>query len=315
MKNRIITLFLLASSLLFTAKDTSAQQDPQYSHYMFNGFVFNPSLAGNKPSLSMVGLFRAQYVGFDGGPQTQTISAHMPAPSLKGGIGLHIINDQIGFERNLHFAASYAYKYELPTGNISAGASLGFIQRTLDGAKLKALTPGDPLIPAGSVNAVKPDINLGLTYNTDAYYVGFSTTHLTRPNMSFDVPGTSEYNSVVHYYLTGGYNFVLSPSIEIKPSVMIKMARTSSFDINALAFYNQKYWGGLSYRLNDAIVAIAGMNLTDRIKMSYSYDYTISNLSLTSNGSAGSHEIILGYDVVLVKKIKTDVIIKTPRFL
>ena len=104
MKNRILTLFLLASTLLFTAKDTRAQQDPQYSHYMFNSFVFNPSLAGNKPSLSMVGLFRAQYVGFDGGPQTQTISAHMPAPSLKGGIGLHIINDQIGFERNLQVA-------------------------------------------------------------------------------------------------------------------------------------------------------------------------------------------------------------------
>ncbi len=315
MKNRILTLFLLASSLLFTAKDSSAQQDPQYSHYMFNSFVFNPSLAGSKPSLSMIGLFRAQYVGFDGGPQTQTISAHMPAPGLKGGVGVHIINDQIGFERNLHFAASYAYKYELPTGNLSAGISVGFLQRTLDGSKLKALTPGDPLIPAGTVNAVKPDVNFGLTYNTDAYYVGFSTTHLTTPNMSFDVPGTSEYKSVVHYYLTGGYNLVLSPSIEIKPSVMIKVAKTSSFDINALAFYNQKYWGGLSYRLNDAIVAIAGMNLTERIKMSYSYDYTLSNLSLTSNGSTGSHEILLGYDVVFVKKIKTDVIIKTPRFL
>ncbi len=315
MKNRIRCICLVITSLFLGANSSFAQQDPHYSHYMFNSFVFNPALAGNKESLSMVGLFRAQYVGFDGGPTTQTISAHMPVPALKGGVGLHIVNDQIGYERNLNFMASYAYKYQMATGLLSVGASLGILQRTLEGGKLVAINPGDPKLPVGTVNAVKPDINFGLLYNTDQYYVGLSTSHLTRPTFKFDVPGTSEYRSIFHYYLTGGYNMNINPSLDFKPSVILLYSKTMSAEANAMLFYNQKFWGGLSYRLNDALIGIVGLNITERIKMSYSYDYTLSKLNQSSNGSNGSHEFLIGYDVIFVKKVKTDVIIKTPRFL
>lgn len=310
MKNKFRLLLLL---LILVGFKTFAQQDPQYSHYMFNGFVFNPAIAGSKESLSALGLFRTQYVGVDGGPQTQTISAHMPIPSITSGVGIHILNDKIGAgNSNLSFMASYAYKYQLATGTLSGGLALGFIQRTLDGSKLITGSPGDPVIPTGTLNAVKLDVNAGVFYNTELYYVGLSATHLNRANMGFDGIKAGEYTNVIHTNLVAGYNWNVSPSLDVKPSVLIKYSKALSFDLNAMAFINQKFWGGLSYRLNDAIIGIVGLNVTPSIKFSYAYDYTLSNLNVASTGS---HEAILGYDVIFKKKIKTDVIIKTPRFL
>ncbi len=260
-----------------------------------------------------MGLFRTQFVGVDGGPVTQTVSGHMPVPKIRGGAGIHIINDEIGYERMLTFLASYAYKHQMANGVLSGGLSLGFIQRTLEGDKFKASSPvTDPSIPSGNVNAITPDVNLGVLYTTELYFVGASLTHLNKGSLNFDVPGTSNYRNAHHYYLTGGYNWSLNPSVDIKPSVLFKYTKSLQFDVNTMVYYNQKFWGGLSYRLNDAIVGLVGFNITDKIKMGYSYDYTLSKLNLNSSGS---HEVFVGYDMTFGKRIKTDVIIKTPRFL
>ncbi len=313
MKNRFSRVYLFVFISMLWAAKSFAQQDAQYSHYMFNGYVFNPALAGSKESLSALGLFRTQFVGVEGGPQTQTISAHMPIQTISSGVGLHIVNDKIGAGNNsLSFMASYAYKYQLANGQLSAGIALGFIQRTLDGSKLISNTPGDPSIPTGTLTAVKPDINLGFLYNTELYYVGLSATHLNMADMAFDGVASSAYKNVIHTNLIAGYNWNINPSLDVKPSVLLKYSTAFSFDVSAMAFLNQRYWGGVSYRLNDAIIGIVGLNITPQIKFSYAYDYTLSNLNESSNGS---HEVILGYDVVFKKKVKTDVIIKTPRFL
>jgi type IX secretion system PorP/SprF family membrane protein len=237
----------------------------------------------------------------------------MPIPNINSGVGLHILNDKIGAgNTNLTFMASYAYKYQLASGTLSGGLAVGFIQRTLDGTKLVSGDPGDPVIPTGTLNAVKLDVNIGAFYNTELYYVGLSATHLNRAYMGFDGTKAGEYRNVIHTNLVAGYNWNISPSLDVKPSVLIKYSKALSFDLNAMAFINQKFWGGLSYRLNDAIIGIVGLNITPQIKFSYAYDYTLSNLNVASTGS---HEAILGYDVIFKKKIKTDVIIKTPRFL
>lgn len=313
MKNILRRSYILLLFIVLFGAKAFAQQDAQYSHYMFNGFVFNPAIAGNKESLSALGLFRTQFVGIDGGPQTQSISAHMPIANISSGIGLHIVNDRIGAGNNtLNFMASYAYRYQMASGILSGGLALGFIQRTLDGSKLTTNDPNDPLVPAGTLNAVKPDINIGAMYNTEQYYVGLSATHLNMASMGFDGIASSEYKNVIHTNLMAGYNWNVNPSIDIKPSVLLRYSTAFTFDVSAMAFFNQKYWGGLSYRLDDAIIGIVGLNITPSIKFSYAYDYTLSDLNIGSNGS---HEVILGYDVVIKKKIRPDVIIKTPRFL
>lgn len=313
MKNIFRRIYLLLAFTMVFAAKLFAQQDAQYSHYMFNGFVFNPALAGSKESLSALGLFRTQFVGVDGGPTTQTISAHMPIPNITSGIGLHIVNDRIGIgNRTLNFMASYAYRYQMANGVLSGGLSLGFIQRTLDPSELVTNDPNDPAIPTGTVNAVKPDINLGAMYSTDQYWIGLSATHLNMANMAFDGLNSSEYRNVIHTNLMAGYNYSLNPSIDLKPSVLLRYSTSLTFDASVMAFLNQKYWAGLSYRLDDAIIGIVGLNITPNIKFSYAYDYTLSNLNIASNGS---HEVILGYDVTFKKKVRPDVIIKTPRFL
>jgi type IX secretion system PorP/SprF family membrane protein len=313
MKNSLRRIYILLLFIALFGTRALAQQDAQYSHYMFNGFVFNPAIAGNKESLSALGLFRTQFVGIDGGPQTQSISAHMPIANISSGIGLHIVNDRIGAGNNtLNFMASYAYRYQMASGILSGGLALGFIQRTLDGSKLTTNDPNDPLVPTGTLNAVKPDINIGAMYNTEQYYVGLSATHLNMANMGFDGIASSEYKNVIHTNLMAGYNWNVNPSIDIKPSVLLRYSTAFTFDVSAMAFFNQKYWGGLSYRLDDAIIGIVGLNITPSIKFSYAYDYTLSDLNIGSNGS---HEVILGYDVVIKKKIRPDIIIKTPRFL
>ncbi len=313
MKKNFRSIYLLIVLLVLLGFKSFAQQDAQYSHYMFNGFVFNPALAGSKESLSALGLFRTQFVGIDGGPQTSTFSAHMPINTINSGVGLHIINDRIGVANStLNFMASYAYKYQMANGILSGGISLGMIQRTIDGSSYVPDQTGDNAIPAGKANVVKPDINIGVLYNTEQYYVGLSATHLNRPNLDFVGSGNTEYRNNIHTNLVVGYNWNVNPIIDIKPSVLVKYATAVSFDVNAMAFINQKYWGGLSYRLNDAIIGIVGFNITPQIKFSYAYDYTLSNLN---QASTGSHEVILGYDVVFKKKVRPDVIIKTPRFL
>jgi type IX secretion system PorP/SprF family membrane protein len=303
----------LVFAALFVFNKTYAQQDPQYSHYMFNNLVLNPAVAGTKESLSIVGLFRTQFVGVDGGPQTQTVSAHMPLERIKSGIGLHVVNDKIGFENSLNFAGNYSYIYDMGGAKLSGGISLGFIQKAVDGSKLKASVGGDRAIPEGNVNALAIDLGLGALYFTDQYYVGLSTSHLTQPSLKLPTStGGIEYKSARHYYLTGGYNYTLNPVIDIKPSVLIKYAKSVSFDVSALAFYNQRLWAGLSYRYNDAVIGIVGFKVTNNLNLSYSYDYTLSKLNLESSGS---HEVLLGYDLIFGKSIKSDVIIKTPRFL
>lgn len=312
MKHKLLYTCLIVLFVFIGTRRVSAQQDPHYSHYMFNSYVFNPALAGSKESLSMVGLFRTQFVGIEGGPKTQSISAHMPVAPLHGGAGLHIVNDQVGYERMLTFLASYAYRYQMANGILAAGASLGFMQRTLQGDKLIAAQP-DAAVPNTTVNAIKPDINLGVLYSTEQYYVGLSASHLNQANLNYELPvNNSNYKNVLHYYLTAGYNWNLNPTIDIKPSVILKQSKSLQAEANVMLFYNQKIWGGLSYRLDDALIGIVGFNVTDRIKLSYAYDYTLSKLSVSSKGS---HEVLLGYDVTFAKKIKTDVIIKTPRFL
>ncbi len=306
------TLFLISFCLLFNLT-SQAQQDPQYTQFMFNNLVLNPAVAGSKESISIFALTRYQWVGLEGSPETQTISVHKPFESISSGIGFHIINDNIGFSNSLSFMADYAYKYELPNGTLSAGVSLGMVQNSLDGSQLRAVDPTDTRIPISNENSIGLDAGLGLYYNAENFYVGLSTTHINASRIKLATP-TSETDSRLarHIYLTGGYIYPLSANVEIRPSVLIKVQNQAQFELNTNVFLRQKYWAGVSYRSSDAISALIGLNITESIRLGYSYDINVSGLSAYNNGS---HEITLGYDLFVLPRIKSDIIIKTPRFL
>lgn len=305
--------FLVLNACVFTA---FAQQDAQYSHFMFNGLAFNPAVAGSKESISALALYRTQWVGWEDAPKTQTLSIHAPLRNIKSGVGIHLINDELGQESNLEVSLSYAYKLELGNGVLSAGLNLGFYQQALDGTKLKPEDQTDGAIPKTKANDIAGDIGLGLYYSTENFYAGISSRHINQPKIAYDAGATGKSFTVVrHHYLTAGYTYNLSPKFDIKPSVLLKLDKLNNApqpEVNVNVFYNQKMWAGISYRHADALLPLVGFNLTDKIRLSYSYDVTLTPIA---GYSGGSHEIMLGYDFFLVSKAKTDIIIKTPRFL
>jgi len=267
------------------------QQDPQYSQYMHSRLVTNPGYAGNNDAICGTLVYRNQWTGFGDEPKTALFSFDMPVKALKGGVGLNVTaQDQLGFEKNLYANLAYAYRMDLGAGKLGIGIGLGYVQKGIDGTKFVYYDQGDGNIPTGNVSGGTFDLALGGYYQDDNLYVGLSSLHL--------IEGEIKYDNVVtklsrHYYLTAGYNYELTPDLMLKPSFLVKSdAATQQFDINCNVMYKNRFWGGLGYRLQDAIVIMAGIEIIPNLKFGYSYDMTTSDIKTYSSGT---HEIVLGY--------------------
>lgn len=312
-QNLFLLFFIFSSHILY------AQQDAQFSQFMFNNLVYNPAVAGSKDAINIVGLFRTQMVGVDGHPVTRTVSVNGPINSIHSGVGFHINDDAIAFNKTINVLGSYAYKFELDEDrHLAVGLNMGFIQSSLDGSKLKPIQAGDPEINSASATDIAFDLGFGALYTTSDYYLGLSISHLPQSDLNYSSNSGSGGPGIQvkqHYYLTGGYNFSINENLDIKPAAIIKFHKLGALpqaEINALAFLRQKVWFGLSYRFQDAMIGMAGFNVNERLKVGYSYDFTVSKLIQSSNGS---HEIFIGYDINVAPKSKDNIIIRSPRFL
>jgi len=286
---------LLIMFFLFATVGAYAQQDAQFTQYMSNKIFVSPAFAGDKGAICLSGIYRHQWTGFEGNPQTQNFNIDMPVGFLNGGIGLSVTNDQLGFEKNLGIKLSYAYKTNLGSGDFSVGLALGMLDKGL--ANPQWIAPdgstgaSDPSIPQGDQNKIVPDFGFGLLYSTDAFFVSLSSLHLVPFEAEFTT--TSSIKLKNHTYLLGGYNIELSPELQLQPSVLLKSDLASmQFDLNINAVYMEKLRGGLSYRMNDAVAVLLGYNITDQLSFGYAYDVTTSQLR---NFSSGSHEVMLSY--------------------
>jgi type IX secretion system PorP/SprF family membrane protein len=287
-----------------------AQQDAQFSQNMFNKLANNPGFAGSRGVIATSVLHRSQYIGFgeDGGAaaSTQNFSIDAELPFLYGGVGLNIVKDNIAQFSNLGLQASYAYRTELGIGQIGMGMSVGMFQNGTDGG-FKPATDGDPAIPAGDVSGSKLDIGAGIYYNTQDVYVGISSSHMTEPVVEWN--DGQDFNLKRHYFLISGYYHQINPLLSINPSIYLKSdGATSQLDINANLIYNNHMWGGVSYRLDEGPVILAGMNVTEDLRFGVAYDITLVN------PLANSIEIMLGYNFK-INTTKTLSKHKNPRFL
>ncbi|MCI5055003.1 MAG: type IX secretion system membrane protein PorP/SprF [Flavobacteriales bacterium] len=308
--------FLLAAGLTLVVSMGMAQQDPQFSQNMFNRLFPNPGFAGSNNAICGTLLGRHQWMGFEGKPETYQLSLHAPVPVIYGGVGLVVYQDQLGQEKTFGLKASYAYRRQLGPGKIGVGLALGMINKNI-GSSWRAIDDytQDPSIPDAGAGKTAFDMDLGVYYEMNKLYVGISAMHLPASSIS-DNGGVQAvnftYNVQRHYYIMGGYTYEIVPAdIKLKPSVFIKTDGASTqLDINAIALWQDKVWGGVSYRLEDAIVPMVGYQqpFGNGIgKIGYSYDVTTSQLRTYSSGS---HEIMLGYcfnlpDDDQVKKVKT----------
>ena len=306
---QIVSLLIAIFSFLIVG----AQQEAEFSHYMFNQLAFNPGYAGTQTDINVTAINRQQWLGFEGRPTTTTftISAPLKLFNVKSGIGLSLINDKIGFYKNFGADLAYAYKKKLKTGELGLGINFGVVNQTLEASKFKPAEGGSSLdLPKDDESKLVFDLGIGSFYRTEEYYLGASITHINQSSVQYS-KGKPTYVKR-NYYVEGGYNFQLPiPLFEINPSILYYTDGTiSQFCINGMLLYNKKVWAGVSYRLND-FVGMVGIELRNGIKIGYAYDFTTS---VIRQSSSGTHEIMLNYGFELSMD-KTPQKFRSVRFL
>jgi type IX secretion system PorP/SprF family membrane protein len=279
-----IGLLLIIIYFVIPSKGYS-QNDISISHYVYNELSFNPSAMGTNLNATLIA--RKQWVGFEGSPFTQFINGSAYVPELYGGIGLSLINDQVGFERTLNFKAMYSYPVELQTGmSLALGLGVGFVNKTIDGTKLVVEDKSDPYAFTHKTSSMKPDFNFGAELNTSDYAIGLASTHLDR-----GVKGSTLKKNPRHYYLYGKYKFIINDEVFLVPYVLVKSSfYRTQFDINALVYYRKMLWGGLSYRTSSSVVFLLGYQINKEWRVGYSYDYTVGKIRTYAGGS---HELMV----------------------
>lgn len=283
-----------------------AQQLPEVSYYMYDYARTNPGSFGSKDMICVNGINKQSMVGMPGAPNNFFVNASAPFNlfGLKHGAGVSIYNDVIGFYSDIDVKIGYALRLNLGEGTIGIGVNGGIRQRSIDPqweSNDSGINPSDDeYIPQTQIDANSVGLGVGLFYRTEDIYFGLSVLNAYSTEVDYTedasgVGGSSAVETFVpHYYVTAGYQFLLTnPSYEISPSVQLYSDGVSvTFDINTIVTYNKKIWGGVSYRAGSAIVGMAGLSILEGLKVGYAYDFQTSSL-ITESG--GSHEFLLNY--------------------
>jgi type IX secretion system PorP/SprF family membrane protein len=300
----LITIFLAA----FEAK---AQQDAQYSQYIFNGLYINPAYAGYKKDLYLHSFYRSQWTGFPGAPQSFSVALDGAVHDDKVGLGVLLAADKIGAQSSLAAYGNYAYRLQVgdnENSRLSLGLGLGLVQGTLDGTKLTAVQANDAAVPTGLQSSLMPDARTGVMYSNDHWFAGLSAdnllAHMLPRDKSILVPVP-----MPHFYFTAGALMDIDQDTKFKPSFLIKDDRggPTSLDLNAFVLLGEKLWLGGTYRTGihlyakpnlqknleqqNAIVGMVEFFVTDRFRVGYAYDYSTTQLGAYNYGS---HEISIG---------------------
>lgn len=302
-----------------------SQSSFQYSQYMLDKYQFNPAYGGLTYSLNVNAVVRSQWSGLPNSPKSQYLNAHMPFYIWNGAIGMSLSNETAGNLRNLSFSGSYNYVYASSIGLISGGASLGFLQKSVDGRSI--ITPegdygdntfnhNDPSLEANDYSGISPVWSFGLYLAGDQADVGISLINTPEQNFS---AGLSEFSKGPLATLYSEFRYAYNEEWDLIPSLLIKSDFVETqLDFSLMGRYNGKIFGsigvrGYSNNTLDAIILMAGNKLSEKYTIAYSFDTGLSSLKRINEGS---HEIRLIYN--LNRPIATGLppkIIYNPRFL
>jgi len=306
----IVFSFIFGASL--------AQQVPMYSQYIMNGFLINPSFAGRDGYTTVNLTVREQWVGLAGAPSTYAASFQTrilknsfiskstavrkkivkPTKGGKVGLGGYIFNDNNGIMHRTGISLAYAYHIPLGrTGGIPNDLSFGLAMTAYQfavnttGAILNS--QDDPLLNSYDRSVFIPDFNFGASFTTSKYYIGFAMTNLLRGSLVIADTSKNKTTQLGNFYLTGGIKFPLTPDWIFEPSAFIKASdmffKSVQMDLTARMYYREDYWAGISYRTNDAVIAMFGLKY-DRFYFAYAFDFTLTDIR---KQSYGSHELSL----------------------
>ncbi|MCB0409413.1 MAG: type IX secretion system membrane protein PorP/SprF [Flavobacteriales bacterium] len=306
--------YIVSAAFLFVGVATFAQQDAQFTQNMFNKLSVNPGYAGANGGICGTFLSRTQWTGFDGHPSTNLFSGDALI-FYKHCIGLTVFQDKLGIESSLAAKLAYSYHLTLGPGSLGIGLEAGYLNKSFGTDFIAVDNPvDDPSIPNAGTSAGTFDLGLGVYYNVpNKMYVGISTLHLTASELK-DVAdaggkGALNYAQSRHYYIMAGYDWDINNDKKwvVKPSILAKTDGSSTIlDINGLLLYNNLVWGGVTYRIEDAVAVLAGVNIPQvpGLKIGAAYDITMSTLGDYSNGSI---EFMIKYCTNVSKTPKREV--------
>ncbi|MDM1451535.1 PorP/SprF family type IX secretion system membrane protein [Myroides odoratimimus] len=288
-----IGITLIALSCFSIAK---AQQDPQYTQYMYNANMINPAYVASKENLSIFGMYRAQWVGMDGAPKTAVVSGSTPLGDNGLALGVNFANDRIGAmdENNISVDLSYTIDlnqdYKLAFGLKTAANIL-----SVDYTKLTIFDPTDPTTLTNINNKFNPNIGAGAYLFSDKAYVGVSVPNFLTTDR-YDDNEVTVMRQKAHFYLMGGYVFELNPGLKFKPATLIKAVSGAPLQVDLTANFLivDKFTIGAAYRWDASVSALAGFQINEGLFVGYSYDADTSKLN---NYNSGSHEIFLRFEL------------------
>ncbi|MDT0622962.1 PorP/SprF family type IX secretion system membrane protein [Croceitalea vernalis] len=303
--------------LVLTFEGLIAQQDAQYTQYMFNTLSVNPAYAGSRGQLSFAGLYRSQWVGLEGAPETFTINLHSPIRNSRLGYGISIVNDNIGdgVVQETYLDAVISYTLDVSqNGKLSFGLKGGGNMLSLDFAGLRNFD--EEVVQQDNIdNQFSPNFGLGVYYHTDKFYAGFSAPNILETeyfdNNSTDANGINFLATErINFYLITGYVFDLNGNLKFKPAILTKAVGGAPLqvDLSANFLFNDKFSFGAAYRWDAAVSALAGFQISEQIMLGLAYDKETTDLGGT-RFNEGSFEVFLRLE--LLKKFQRTV---SPRF-
>lgn len=294
---------------MFVAFVSFAQQDSQFTQYMYNTININPAYAGSRGALSVFGLYRTQWVGLDGAPKTSTFSVNSPINNSNLGVGVSVVNDKIGPTNQTDLSADLSYTIQTSADfKLSFGVKGTANLFNLDINKLNPENQNDPNFQ-NLQNKFSPNVGAGVYYHSDKAYVGLSVPNFIETNRYGD-NDVAIYKSKMNYYLIAGYVFDLDryQYIKFKPALLTKMVEGAPLqvDVSANFMFMDKFVIGAAYRWSAAMSAMVGFQVTDGLYLGYGYDHETTSLN---RYNSGSHEIFLRYEF-----FRKNSKITTPRF-
>jgi len=293
--------------IIFMAGFVQAQQDPNYTQYMFNPLNYNPAYAGSNTVLSAALVYRNQWVGINGAPKIVTFSSSSPLKNKNMGVGFEITSDKIGPVKNLRIQGSYAYRIKvsrIDKGMLGFGLKAGIFRSSYDWTKISYKDGNDVLTGIDQTSKTVPIFDAGIYYHRmNKMFVGASLINLNNPNIdqsvSSDAEASRQYTNVV---LTYGKIIEFNDRVIFRPSFLFQYSLNSKapplLDINMSLLFDGVFWAGLSYRTSSTIAAVFKYEISHQFQIGYSYDYYLGELSKYSNGA---HEIFLGFNYNVFK--------------
>lgn len=291
-------IWFLLLLLLVCRTTVYSQQGPLMSHYMFNGLLLNPAYAGSKEFVSTTMLYRKQWAGIEGAPVTYNGSVHGLLKKKKLGLGALIQQDKIGVTKQTDFYGMLAYHLPVGLGKLSIGLQAGLSNFSSEVVNLTYWDPGDKVFAYNTFSNLLPNAGLGAYYYRDLFYAGVSAPFL----ISYDPNESSSFETSVpvhrmtrRYYVTAGGVIETEKELKFKPSMLIRYESGAplQYDVNLNMLINDIFWIGASYRSDESIIALFEYQISRKLRVGYSYDYTLGELG---NYSSGSHELMIGYD-------------------